>query len=86
MRVGKWDAIGKLRGSPLRKTVLLALKDKKLTPLELQKATDIKFSHISTKLTGLCSDGLVELLTSKKIRKGKIYGITNKGRVALTKI
>ena len=71
--------LGYIKASSYRKKIIKSLQDKKLTPIELAKETDIPLSHISNTLAELLEKDLVVCLTPK-LRKGRLYGLTNEGK------
>lgn len=71
--------VGKVLASGYRSKVLHALSESPKTPTYLEKQTGIKFSHISDVLKELIKLKLV-ICATPKLRKGKIYSITNLGK------
>ena len=59
-----------------------ALEDKKLTPIEIAKETNIPLSHISNTLAELSEKKLLVCLTPE-LKKGRLYDLTNEGRNVL---
>ena len=70
-----WDKKAYIKASAYREKVYELLKKGPCTPKELSKNTNIKFSHISRTLAELQEKGIVKCLTSKEIRKNKIYAL-----------
>ena len=70
--------LGYIKASNYRKKIIKLLQDKKLTPIELSKETNIPLSHISNTLAELLEKDLVVCLTPK-LKKGRLYELTNKG-------
>ncbi|MEX0656848.1 MAG: ArsR family transcriptional regulator [Nitrosopumilaceae archaeon] len=70
--------LGYVIASNYRKKIILALKDKSMTPAEISKKVSIYPSHISTALKELANKNLVVCLTPK-LRKGRLYGLTKEG-------
>ena len=65
--------------------MLLALKDKAMTPADISKKTSIYPSHISNALKELSEKTLVVCRTPK-LRKGRLYDLTKEGRKLLKEI
>lgn len=74
--------LGYIKASNYRKKIIKSLQDKKLTPIELAKETDIPLSHISNTLANLLEKDVVVCLTPK-LKKGRLYELTKKGYVIL---
>lgn len=74
--------IGYVLASTYRKKVVLALKDKPLTPVMVANKTRLHASHISNTLSELTKEKLVVCLTPK-LRKGRLYDLTSDGRKVL---
>ena len=70
--------VGYILASNYRKKILLALKERALTPNAISKKTGIYPTHVSTSLTQLSEKNLVVCLTPK-LRKGRLYELTKKG-------
>ncbi len=77
--------LGYIKASNYRKKIIKSLQDKKLTPIELAKETDIPLSHVSNTLAELLEKDLVVCLTPK-LRKGRLYDLTREGRNVLKNI
>ena len=75
-----------IQSSTYRQRVLGALKEKSKTPTELAANCDLSIAHTSRTLSELQDLGLVDLLVSEEQRKGRYYGITDRGREAYLKI
>lgn len=76
----EWDLIGFVISSKYRIAVLDNLVQGPSTPSSIASETDLPVSHISRALGVLRERSLVELLVSKDKKKGRIYGITERGR------
>ncbi|MFH2020596.1 MAG: winged helix-turn-helix domain-containing protein [archaeon] len=76
-----WEIIGKLKASSYRREILGLLLDAEMTPKEIAKKLNFKFSHVSRSLRELMDMGLVECLTPD-LHIGKIYRATEKGKKA----
>ena len=77
--------LGYIKASSYRKKIIKSLQDKKLTPIELAKETDIPLSHISNTLAELLEKDLVVCLTPE-LKKGRLYELTKKGSSILQHI
>lgn len=81
MSESDWDAVGYVRSSSYRSVVLRQLENGPRTPTEIVDAVeDVKIAHVSRALTELREKDMVELKVSEDVRKGRIYGITDKGK------
>jgi DNA-binding MarR family transcriptional regulator len=80
--VSKWKIIGRVTYSS-RKRKILQILEKPMTPTQISKITKIKLSNTSDTIRELIEMGLVEMLTPKTMRKGRIYRITRKGKDVL---
>lgn len=75
-----WDQIGFIISSKYRRAVLEQLVEGPSIPSSIASRTGLPITHISRALRSLRERSLVELLVSKEKRKGRIYGITEKGK------
>ena len=73
-----WKETSFVLASAQRKRIVIALAIP-MTPSHLAKRTGISLSNIGAKLNDLEKQGIVVCHTPKT-RKGKIYGLTNKGK------
>lgn len=76
---------GYVLASTYRKKVLLALKEKALTPNVIAEKIGVYPTHVSTTLTQLSKKNLVVCLTPK-LKKGRLYEITKKGQEILQQL
>lgn len=76
-----WDMISFVIRSQYRVDVLSRLAEGPATPSRIATDEDIAIAHVSRALSGLREDdrGMVELLVSEEQKKGRVYGITEKG-------
>jgi DNA-binding MarR family transcriptional regulator len=76
-----WDMISFVIRSQYRVDVLSRLAEGPATPSRIAADEDIAIAHVSRALSGLREDdrGMVELLVSEDQKKGRVYGITEKG-------
>lgn len=75
-----WDLIGFLISSKYRIAVLDQLADGPSTPSGIAAETGLPITHISRALGALHDRSVVKLLVSKNTKKGRIYGITERGQ------
>jgi predicted transcriptional regulator len=80
-----WKKIGYILASTYRRKIILALKDRPLTPKQLSQICGIRIGHISNILKGLKEQNLVKCL-NPSARKGRLYAITEEGETILTSI
>lgn len=76
----EWDSIGFVISSQYRVAVLRHLSEGPATPSRIASQEDYQISHISNALTTLRERAMVELLVPEERKKGRIYGLTPKGR------
>lgn len=76
----EWDLIGFVISSKYRIAVLDRLVQGPSTPTTIASESDLPVSHISRALGTLRERSLVELLVSKDKKKGRIYGVTERGQ------
>jgi DNA-binding MarR family transcriptional regulator len=76
-----WDLIGFVIRSQYRVDVLERLMEGPATPSRIAADEDIAIAHVSRALSGLREGDrdMVELLVSEDQKKGRVYGITEKG-------
>jgi DNA-binding transcriptional ArsR family regulator len=75
----EWDEIGFVISSRYRVAVLRRLSDGPATPSQLASDSGLAIAHISRALRGLRERDLVELLVPEDRKKGRVYGITERG-------
>jgi len=80
-----WDLIGFIKASQYRLSILRSLEKRQKTPSELRSELNLYISHVSKTLKELVDRNLVECLTSK-LKKGKIFTITEEGRALMAQI
>lgn len=81
-----WDDVSFVISSQYRIAVLRRLADGPATPSRIANDADLGIAHISRALQGLRDRDLVELLVSEDRRKGRVYGVTEKGSGVWEKI
>jgi DNA-binding transcriptional ArsR family regulator len=74
-----WDEISYVISSRYRIEVLRRLSEGPATPSQIASDSDIAIAHISRALSGLREKDIVTLLVSEDRKKGRVYGITDKG-------
>lgn len=75
-----WDEVSYVISSSYRVGVLGRLADGPATPSRIAEDTDCSIAHVSRALRGLRDRDLVDLLVSEERQKGRVYGITDRGR------
>jgi DNA-binding MarR family transcriptional regulator len=75
-----WAAVGYVISSTYRIRVLRRLAESPAPPSKIAEDTDCATSHVSRALVDLRENGLVYLLVPEGRKKGRIYGITDRGR------
>jgi len=75
-----WDEIGYVVSSKYRVKVLQRLSESPAPPSTIAEDTDCAVSHISRALQDLRDRNLVELLVPESRKKGRIYGMTDRGQ------
>lgn len=76
----EWDVIGFVISSRYRIAVLRRLADGPATPSHIAEDAELAIPHISRALNNLRERSLVELLVSEDRKKGRVYGITDRGQ------
>lgn len=76
----EWDEVGYVISSTYRVKVLQRLADSPAPTSKIAEDTDCANSHVSRSLNDLRERGLVDLLVPESRKKGRIYGITDRGR------
>ena len=74
-----WDVVGYVISSDHRTMVLGRLAEGPATPTQIASDVDLSVTHVSRALSSLRDRDLVELLVPEDRRKGRVYGITDKG-------
>ena len=81
-----WDEIGFVISSRYRVIALRRLSVGPATPSQIAADESVGIAHISRALQELQEEGLVTLLVSEERRKGRVYGVTEKGADVIEKI
>ena len=76
-----WDTYSKLISSKYRLDIFVLLSKKTLSPKQISSKTKIVISHVSRTLKELEELKLIKCLTSDKIRKGKIFAISDESKI-----
>lgn len=74
-----WDEIGFVISSKYRVAVIGRLVESPATPSKISEDEDVSIASVSHALGQLRERGLVELLVDEDRRKGRVYGITERG-------
>lgn len=74
-----YDAVSFVVLSKYRDEVFAALEEKPQRPSDIS-GDDLPMSPVSRALQELRERGLVELLVSEDVRKGRFYGLTDRGQ------
>jgi DNA-binding MarR family transcriptional regulator len=75
-----WDEVGYVISSTYRVKVLQRLADSPAPTSKIAEDTGCANSHVSRALNDLRERELVDLLVPESRKKGRIYGITDRGR------
>jgi len=75
-----WDEVGYVISSTYRIKALGRLAESPATPTRIAEDTDCLPPHISRALQDLRDVDLVDLLVSEDRKKGRVYGITDRGQ------
>lgn len=81
-----WDEIGFIISSKYRVRVLKRLVEGPATPSKISEDEDISIASVSHALKQLRERDLVDLLVDEDRRKGRVYGITERGERLWTEI
>lgn len=72
--------------SDYRRIVLESLVESPATPSTIAERTPVSIQHVSRALQELREEDCAELLVPEERRKGRIYGLTDRGREAADKV
>ncbi|WP_436935599.1 ArsR family transcriptional regulator [Halovenus marina] len=75
-----WDEIGFVISSKYRIVALRRLAVGPATPSQIASDESVGIAHISRALQDLRDRELVDLLVSEERKKGRVYGLTERGR------
>lgn len=81
-----WDDIGYVISSRYRTRILVRLATGPATPSRIAEEEAMAVPHVSRALGELRERALVELLVPEDRQKGRLYGITDRGRDAFERI
>lgn len=73
-----WEIIGYVKASYSRNKILIELGDDIKMPSQIAKATGIRPTQVSSALTSLKKEGLIECLNDSA-KKGRLYRNTDLG-------
>lgn len=73
---------GFIKGSKHRMAVMRRLAESPAIPKDIKTDTDRPYSRVSDAMDDLQSEGLVELLVPDDQKKGRLYGLTDRGESA----
>lgn len=77
---GEWDDISFVISSRYRIVALRRLSVGPATPSQIASDADVGIAHVSRALQGLRDRSLVDLLVSDERKKGRVYGLTERGQ------
>ena len=75
-----WDEVSFVISSRYRVTVIKRLAVGPSTPSQIASDADVGIAHVSRALQRLRERSLVDLLVSEDRKKGRVYGLTDRGR------
>lgn len=75
-----WDEIGFVISSKYRVIALRRLAVGPATPSQIATDESVGIAHVSRALQDLRDRDLVDLLVSEERKKGRVYGLTERGR------
>jgi len=75
-----WDEIGFVISSRYRVIALKRLAVGPATPSQIASDAEVGIAHVSRALQDLRDKQLVDLLVSDDRKKGRVYGLTERGR------
>jgi DNA-binding MarR family transcriptional regulator len=75
-----WDEVSFVISSRYRIAVVQRLATGPATPSQIATDADVGISHVSRSLQRLRDRSLVDLLVSDDRKKGRVYGLTERGR------
>lgn len=81
-----WDDIGFVISSRYRIAVLERLEQGPATPSRIAEDSGLAIAHVSRALGRLRDRSLVELLVPEARKKGRVYGVTERGTEVLEQI
>ena len=76
----EWDDVSFVISSRYRVAVMRQLASGPSTPSRIASEADVGIAHISRALQRLRDRTLVDLLVSDDRKKGRVYGLTDRGR------
>lgn len=80
-----WEDLGTIIASSRRRQILELLAIRAMTPKEISQQLNIHLSQVTRNLRFLEKRDLV-LCLAPELRKGRLYGITEKGKSVMDKL
>ena len=80
-----WKKVGYVQSSTYRTKVMKSLDGETKIPSQIAKDTDIIQNHMSATLKQLMEQELVVCI-NPEVRKGRLYRLTDKGEIIVTKL
>lgn len=77
--MSEWDDVSYVISSRYRIATLRRLAEGPATPSRIAEETELSVAHVSRALQELADHSVVELLVSEDRKKGRVYGVTEKG-------
>jgi DNA-binding MarR family transcriptional regulator len=74
-----WKKFGYIIASKYRMKIVLSLSASPKTPKEVAQELDLYISHVSSTLSDLSKEGIVECLNPSQ-KRGRIFSLTNIGK------
>lgn len=74
-----WDEVSFVISSQYRVLVVKRLATGPATPSQIASDVDVGIAHVSRALQRLRDRSLVDLLVSEDRKKGRVYGLTERG-------
>lgn len=81
-----WDAVSHAISSSYRVSAIQCLHDQPATPSYIAETDDLSVAHASRALQELRGEEMVELLVSEDRKKGRVYGLTEKGEAVAERL
>lgn len=81
----KWEEVGVIKASSIKLEILKLLSNHTLTPKDISEQLHKHLSQISKNLKQLEKMNVIEC-KAPRLRKGRLYGITLKGKELLDRI
>lgn len=78
-----WDNVSFVMSSEKRQYALIEVYHGPKTPTDVTDSSPFHMSAVSRAMTELRQRGLIELLVSEDTKKGRFYGVTDRGRTTI---